>query len=344
MEIRGAEHVEIVIIDENWIDMLLPDRQPEKLASADADERDDFCRVERYGLIEHFNPQRSPPQAENGISLLVKVTTNGRMHTVIFDAGLTGQVIKHNLSVLNLDAEAIDYVVISHGHPDHYGGVFELLQLRRTPVPISTHPDAFLARYAIMPDGRVASFYNAAFSADELTHRGGRVVMSRDPIYIAPGLFTTGEIPREVDFEGPRTGTTPPTPGLYQISSDGRMRTDEVWDEQGLVVRLLNGGLIVLTGCAHAGVLNTIRRAKEVGGDGPIIGVMGGFHLGFPTTPPENIRKTLEGFRDLQVRTVVPMHCSGLAAHRLFSTEMRAAYVQPAVGSRLHFGKRGASE
>jgi 7,8-dihydropterin-6-yl-methyl-4-(beta-D-ribofuranosyl)aminobenzene 5'-phosphate synthase len=338
MSTHSAELVEIVVVDENWVDMLLPDRR------SDAGERESISwRIERCGLIDHFNPLKVPPQAENGISLLVRVGSGGRTYCVLFDVGLTGDVIKHNLNVLNENPRAIDHVVISHGHPDHYGGIFGLLELLRAPVPISTHPDAFLARYVIMPDGRVGAFYNAAFSQEELMRRGGRVVMARDPLHLAPGLFTTGEIPRTVEFEGPRVGSTAPDPGLYQVSPDGKLRVDEVWDEQGLVVRLENGGLIVLTGCAHAGVVNTIARAKAIGGDGPILAVMGGFHLGFPTTPPENLTKTLDAFRSLDVRMVIPMHCSGLAAHRLFSTEMGRAYLQPAVGSRLFFGGRNVS-
>lgn len=335
MDAPAADRVEIVVIDENWIDMLLADRVSDPPAGSEAHGAQ--WRVETCGLIEHFDPRRTPPQAENGISLLVKVAGGRRSYSILFDVGLTAPVMKHNFDALNEDPDTIDYVVISHGHPDHYGGIYGLLERRSRPVPLATHPDAFLPRYAVMPDGRISPFYNAAFETEQLTRAGARIALSRDPVYLAPGVLTTGEIPRKVEFEGPKLGNAPPTPGLYQLSPDHKMRTDEVWDEQGLVIRVRNRGLIVITGCAHAGVLNTIARAHELVGEEPVIAVMGGFHLGFPTTPRENVQKTLDGFRAVGVQLVVPMHCSGLATHRLFSAELGSAYVQPAVGSHLFF-------
>jgi 7,8-dihydropterin-6-yl-methyl-4-(beta-D-ribofuranosyl)aminobenzene 5'-phosphate synthase len=322
-----ADNVEILVLVENQIDMLLPD----------LGEDSGHC-VSRAGLIHHFDPKEIPVQAENGISLLVTARRGPHELRVMFDVGMTGRVMLHNLKALHQDLNTVDHIVISHGHPDHYGGIIPVLEEFPRSVPVATHPDAFLPRYAVMGDGRVASYYNEGFQPDRLEGGPGRPVLTKDPLELGNGVLTTGEIPRNTDFEGPVISEDTRKPGLYQVAADGQLRTDEVWDEQGLVIDLGSGGLVVLTGCAHAGVVNTIHRAQELTGNERIRAVMGGFHLGFPTTPPENVDKTLEAIRALEVETVMPMHCSGLRAHTAFSTGMDRNYVQPAVGSVLTFG------
>jgi 7,8-dihydropterin-6-yl-methyl-4-(beta-D-ribofuranosyl)aminobenzene 5'-phosphate synthase len=310
--------------------MLLPNR---------VHELDDcLTALHRTGLIEHFDPKEIPPQAENGISILAAVRTGRHTQQTLFDLGLTGSVLSHNLVALRRDPAAIDHVVISHGHPDHYGGIARFLEMLSRPIPVATHPQAFLPRYALMSDGRASAFYNQAFQQEDLERRGARLVLSKEPLELGWGILTTGEIPRVVDFEGPPKSMSRGDPGLYQVSEDGQYRIDEVWDEQGLIIDVKGEGLVVLTGCAHAGVVNTILRAREICGEKPIRAVLGGFHLGFPTTPTENVEKTVEALRDLDVRVIVPMHCSGLNAHRQFMDVLPTRYVQPAVGTTLMIG------
>jgi len=327
-----ADSVTITVLVENWVDMLLPDQ-----ASPAGSE--DHC-VSRYGLIEHFDSQRIPPQAENGISLLVEATQGRHTVRVLFDVGLTGSVLAHNMNVLGVNPGSVDHVAISHGHPDHFGGIHRFLKLADRRVPVATHRDAELPRYAVMGDGRVSPVYNSAFTFGQVEASGGAPVLSRDPLELGWGVHTTGEIARRTPFEA----TSPPyqsgQPGLYQVSATGEVRRDDVMDELGLVIDVKGEGLVVLTGCAHAGVVNTLLRAREVCGEKPIRAVMGGFHLGFPTTPTENVTLTSEAFRDLDVATVVPMHCSGLRAHAHMSQALREHYVQPSVGTVFRFGDR----
>lgn len=325
-----ADRAEVIVLVENWIDMLLPDLDRGEVVGGGC--------VTRTGLIEHFDQKRIPPQAENGISLLVRVEKGRHTTTVLFDVGLTGTVLTHNFKALHLDPLSVDHVIISHGHPDHYGGIFRYLAEVDRPMPVVTHPDAFLPRYAVMGDGRTSAFYNATFNEATLSKKGGRIVQTRDAVDLGWGVYTTGEIARTVGFEGPKPPAVFGSPGLYQVSRDGHFVMDEVWDEQGLVIAVKGHGLVVLTGCAHAGVVNTIHRARAICGEDRICAVMGGFHLGFPTTPVENVGQTISALRDLDVVTVVPMHCSGLRSHVAISHDLPDRYVQPAVGTRFRFG------
>jgi len=325
-----VDRLEITVLVENWVDMLLGEVEGDGGG---------LYSVSRTGLIHHFDSKQRPPQAEFGLSLLVKATLGRNRLVVLFDAGLTGTVLTHNLIALHEDANSIDHVVVSHGHPDHFGGIFEFLERVQRKVPVVTHSDAFLPRYAVMADGQASLFYNQAFTEADVERSGGRVVLTKDPLELGFGVCTTGQIPRQTDFEGPRPSPFRGGPGLYQVGPDGTFRLDEVWDEQGLVIDVRDEGLVVLTGCAHAGVVNTIIRAKEIAGDKPIRAVLGGFHLGFPTTPKENVDKTVAAFKELGVKMVMPMHCSGLRAHTAFAAGMPTSYVQPAVGSSLRFGK-----
>ncbi len=314
-----ADSVIITILVENYIDMLLADQE---------------C-VNRCGLIHHFDVKKTPVQAESGVSFLVEVLRGQTTYRVLFDVGMTPAVIQNNLRALSIDASQIDHIVISHGHPDHYGGLEGALAAIGHRVPVATHPEAFEPRYAVMPDGRVAPFYNFSFDRARLESLGAHFVLSRTPIDVGPGIITTGEIPRETDFEGPR----PPKgfAGLYQII-DGKYQYDQVMDEVALVINVRNRGLIVLTGCAHAGVINSIHQAQRLTGVDHIVAIMGGFHLGFPGTPPEFLPKTVAALKEIGAEFVCPMHCSGLHPLATVMTEIPKTFLQYAVGTRLTIG------
>lgn len=313
------DSVVITSITENYVDMLLADTP----------------KVRRAGLIHHFDPKRTPILGENGIALHVEVNWGPYSYRVLFDTGMTGRVLLGNAEALGLDLGAVDHIVISHGHPDHYGALADLLIARGAAVPIALNGGAFLPRYLRLATGQVAPYYNHDLTEARLWDIGGRPVLHRGPLEVGPGMIATGEIPREVDFERPSNDITTPN-ALIQLV-DGEMKPDTVPDDQALVIEVGTDGIIVLVGCSHAGIINTIRHAIKITGRERVVGVLGGFHLGFPGTPPEKTLRTIEALKDMQVETICPMHCTGMPAIIEIGKAFPDQFVLGAAGTRFTF-------
>lgn len=319
-----ASGVRVTVLVENWIDILLPPSEG----------------VRRTGLIHHFDRKETPLQAENGFSLLIETFRDGLSSTILFDAGLSPDVICHNLAALHIDPRRIDHIVLSHGHFDHHGGLAGVLPLIRHPVALALHPDAVHPRYAVMGSGEISPFYNQALDQKQLEALGARFVFARDAMPITMGVITTGEIERTTSFEGPPPSPPPPWfgPGIFQVK-EGKLLVDEVWDEVGLVVNVENEGLVVITGCGHAGVVNTILQAQRLTGIDKLALVMGGFHLGFPGMPDEARIQTVAALGELDIDRVAPMHCSGFKTMADVSAQMPERFLQYAVGTTVQIGR-----
>ncbi|MQA04051.1 MAG: MBL fold metallo-hydrolase [Streptosporangiales bacterium] len=300
---QPVDRMVVTTVVENYVDMLLADEP----------------QVTRTGLAHHFDPKKTNPLGENGIALHVLLEWDRYRYQLLFDTGMSGQVLLHNAAAMDVDLDAVDHLVISHGHPDHYGGLLALLDQRTAALPISMHDDALLPRYLRLASGQVAPYYNHDLTRGAIEAHGGRQVSHDGPLEVGPGALATGPIPREVAFEQPPSSITTPN-ALIQLV-DGEMRPDSVPDDQALVVRL-GDGIVVFTGCSHAGVVNTVKHAIEITGVDRVRAVFGGFHLGFPGTPESKTDATIEELRNLDVDLLCPMHCTGMAA----MMQIRAAF------------------
>lgn len=313
----AAEKIVITTLVENYVDMLIPNTE----------------NVKRPGLAYHFDTRNMKIKAENGLALLVDVYFGGQRYRILLDTGLTDDVILHNMKALGIAPDEIDHVVISHGHPDHYGGLLGLLKAREFPLTVTLHPDAFLTRHVYTQSGMVIPFYNQTFVREELEAEGARFVLAKDPVPVCPACMTTGEIPLDVSFEPP--GPPSGTPTSLWCVRDGKFEEDPTLDDLAVVVNLKDKGLVVVTGCAHAGVINTIRQAQKVTGVNSLHSLMGGFHLGFPGIPEEKGVNTIDELKKLNPSYVSPMHCSGFRTLAAVQKEMPEAFLLNTAGTQV---------
>jgi 7,8-dihydropterin-6-yl-methyl-4-(beta-D-ribofuranosyl)aminobenzene 5'-phosphate synthase len=309
--------ITLTTLVENYVDMLLKDEP----------------NVTRAGLAHHFDPKKENPVGENGVAIHALVEWDRYRYELLFDTGMSGPPLLHNARALNVDLNQLDHVVISHGHPDHYGGLLELLGSRSAPVPVSIHPDAFLPRYLRLASGQVAPFYNHGLTRDSVEAAGGCVVSHNGPLEVGPGCLATGEIPRTVEFEVPPERIDSPN-ALIQLR-DGQMVPDAVIDDQAVVINVGEDGIVVLTGCSHAGIINTVRHAIEVSGRSRVRGVFGGFHLGFPGTPEAKTESTIDALRELDIELLCPMHCTGMAAMMRIAQEFPEQFLLNCTGTTV---------
>lgn len=318
--VAEVDRVAITTVVENSVDMLLPDEGPAR----------------RLGLIEHFDPRAVRPRAENGIAFLVRTERRGRSRTVLFDTSLTAEVLLHNFRAVGESPGELSAVVLSHGHPDHHGGLAGLLDSVSHPLPVLVHPGAFAPRYLRLPGGEVAPHYNYELTPASIESRGGAISANTGPVEVIDGVLATGAIERRVEFE--RTGEQGEfEAGLFRLDEEGAIEADAVPDDQALVVNVAGAGLVVLTGCSHAGVINTVEAAREATEVDRVHAVMGGFHLGFPGIPQEKVERTIAAMAEIAPRFVAPMHCTGMAATSRFMNEMPDRFLLNVSGTTVTF-------
>ncbi len=260
--------------------------------------------------VEHLSEPGCSFLAEHGFSVLVETAAGER---VLFDAGATESVVPHNLALLGLDiSRDIHSAVLSHGHSDHTGAI-GLLNC-----PIYVHPDAVGARFLVR-DGEP----RYELTAHGLGVENKQLVPTEDPVEVAPGAWATGEIPRVNEWENP-VG--------FARSEGEAIESDSIKDDQGLVL-VTPRGLVVITGCAHAGVINTVQCAREITGVDRVHAVIGGFHL--IGAKPERVQKTLAGIREIEPEILAANHCTGLASTATLLTEFPDRFVPFHAGYRL---------
>lgn len=266
--------------------------------------------------------------AEHGYSLLITVSMNGREESLLYDTGVGHNTAVHNWDVLGIQASQLRMVVLSHGHADHYGGLQSIFQrVNRQRLPLVLHPDAFLVRKIVFPYGEVKM---PPLNRKELTNQGWEVVDGRDPsLWLDNAVLVTGQIERVTDFE---KGFP-----LQQAWTKNDWLPDTwIWDDQAVVCHVKDKGLVVLSGCSHAGTINVIRYAQRLTGINHIHAFIGGLHLTGGLFEPI-IPRTVEELIRISPDFIVPGHCTGWKATHIMADRLPTACLQSNVGTRFHF-------
>jgi len=265
--------------------------------------------------------------AEHGFASLVTVRRGDRSHTVLFDTGVSPSGLADNLERLQLDAADIEAVVLSHGHFDHAGGFSGLARLRRRQgLPITVHPLVWTRRRVAPPGQPEWEF--PVLRRSSLEGEGFTVIERRQPsLLLDDSLLITGEVDRTTDFERGMPA--------HQAYGDHGWEPDPlILDDQALVVDVRGVGLVVITGCGHAGAVNICRHALRLTGSDRLAALLGGLHLGGTAFEPV-IEPTVDALRALQPQMVVPAHCTGWRASHRLAAALPDAFVPNSVGTTI---------
>jgi 7,8-dihydropterin-6-yl-methyl-4-(beta-D-ribofuranosyl)aminobenzene 5'-phosphate synthase len=265
--------------------------------------------------------------AQPGFSALVRVRVGTRDHTILFDAGVTPRGVVENARRLDLSLADVETIVLSHGHWDHVAGMEGIAEvLGRRNLPVLIHPEFWNRRRIAIPGLEPAELPSTSRAALESV--GFAIVEEQQPSFLLDGaVLVTGEVDRTTPFETGFMG--------HQALRGSSWEPDPlILDDQALVLRLADRGLVVLTGCGHAGIVNIVRQVQRLTGEKRIAAVIGGFHLSGPMFEPI-IEPTVAAFDELAPGLLMPAHCTGWKAMHRLAARFPDAFVPSTVGTTI---------
>jgi len=317
-----VDGVTITTLVDNSLDVFLPDHGPAK----------------RFGLPGPNYPTlplatmdtgkvQDWPHAEHGFSALITLEANGRKRQVLFDSGVSPDGLTENMRRLDLSPKDLEAIVLSHGHFDHCAGMDGLIRsLGRANLPVVIHPDFWSRRRVVVPGRDAIEIPSTSKSA--LRGAGFEIVEERQPSFLLDGaLLITGEVDRTTELERGFPS--------HQAFHEGEWRPDPlILDDQAAVLNVRGKGLVVLTGCGHAGIVNIVRYAKKLTGIDSVYAVIGGFHLDGPLFEPI-IPSVCDSLAAIGPQVIVPAHCTGWAAMHALANALPDAFIPNSVGTRF---------
>jgi len=235
--------------------------------------------------------------AEWGLSILVEA--DGR--TILFDTGASDITLR-NADRLGIDIPSGTPIVLSHAHADHTGGLAPMLR-RIGETQVIAHPAIWEEKYTRRPYEDTAADISIPYEKKQLEELGAHFQLSREPVQLSENIWTTGEIPMITDFESIEP--------IFHILKNGEFQPDPILDDQALIIRSREG-LVIVLGCAHRGMINTIRHAQHITGEQRVHTIVGGTHL-FPKTE-EQKQKAIAALREIGIRKIGASHCTGFDA------------------------------
>jgi 7,8-dihydropterin-6-yl-methyl-4-(beta-D-ribofuranosyl)aminobenzene 5'-phosphate synthase len=327
--LEPVDEVSVLVVCDNTVDVLLVDQGPARrlrIGGPGGPPSVVAAPTLEAGVVV------DGPLAEHGFAALVEVRRGDRVRRVLFDTGITPTGCVDNLRRLGRDIDSIEAIVCSHGHFDHATGLSGLVdRLGRTNLPVVIHPDFWSRRRIAIPGSPIEL---PTTSRRALEDAGFDIIEQRTPSFLFDrSLLVTGEVDRTCGFE---RGFP-----IHERRVDGRWEPDPlILDDQALIANVAGRGVVVITGCGHAGVINICRYAQRLTGVEHVHALMGGFHLNGPLFEPI-IADTVQALRDLAPDVVVPTHCTGWRAVHAVARDLPDAFIQSSVGTTFQLAGAG---
>lgn len=302
--------------------------------------------VKSTDTVKYFKEE--PLLAEHGFAALIDL--QDAEVRLLWDAGITTIALLENMRRMEIDPTTIDKIALSHGHRDHTAAITDVIkaiggrpeprkwdkdatieEIRRWvkdhQVPLVAHPAAFRERWGIEKDG---TRYGPGLPPPraEWEAAGAEIILSEGPYKLGPGCWTTGAVPRR-SFE--KAGT----PSTMAYRDGDEFIRDYMDDDQTIVINVRDKGLVIVAGCAHSGIVNTVNYAREISGVNKVWAITGGFHLG--RANDEEIQCTIDEIKKLEPLIVAPSHCTGFKAICRFAFQMPDEFVLGVVGTKYLF-------
>jgi len=312
IKLEQVDKVEILTLQDNYIDLLDSGGSPV---------------IARAMPVKDMRIGNSIV-AEHGFSALVTVKSGSMSRTMLFDFGFSEWGVSHNMDALGVDPGAIEVCALSHGHMDHFGGMLSVAKKLKKGIPLVLHPAAFRQpRYIKLSEE--LKIYFPELDREKVKEAGFEILETTGPKALLDGrILFLGEVPRKTSFEKGLPN------GFYE--EDGKELWDAIEDDTAVVINLKTKGLVVLTGCAHSGVINTIHHAIEVTGVEKVHAVIGGFHLSGPQFEPA-IQPTIDAMKEIAPDYVVPTHCTGRPATLAIEHQMPSEFLLNMSGTKMTF-------
>ncbi len=262
--------------------------------------------------------------AKHGLAVLVEGEVHDTPIRVLMDVGPSAEALLNNVDILGVNLRKIDAILLSHGHYDHTKGLVGVLKSINKPIPIIAHPKIFIPKFSIRK-GKLR-FIGVSFTQSELRKLGVIPLFVRNPVSIADGLVATGEIERVTSYER--------VVDFFTVEQESLVK-DNMTDDQALILNLEGKGLIVVTGCAHAGVVNTVQYAQKIMKTERVYAVLGGFHL--VGASKERIKATIEDLKKIGIKFLGPCHCTGKRAMKTLKEAFGDKCCFPKTGDVMKF-------
>lgn len=256
--------------------------------------------------------------AEHGLSILLETDET----TLLLDTGLSISVC-NNADALGVDLRKTDRIVLSHGHHDHTGGLRDILRKMRKKIEITGHPDIMASKYAQRGDSP-PGYIGIPFDIRELENLGANFVLSREPVNITKNIITSGEVPMITEYED--------IDPFLKAKENGKIVPDQLLDDRAVFIKTPKG-LVIILGCAHRGIINTIYHARELTGEKRVEMVIGGCHL--MHSKEERVWQTINALKELEVHKIGVSHCTGLPAAVMMAGAFGENFFFNSAGTRI---------